>query len=104
MGNILKAKCSCGFSENVYFGAGKATFKTECNVPAINKITKKFSVENYFIEQNKKDFDFYNDPQMFKKTDGKTYGWNDVKIYEKNNYCPKCRQFTLNFEFVGYFD
>ena len=107
MGSLLKAICSeCDFEKEFMLGGGMLDFTTMCNVPAFNKKTKKFVVKNYFEKDELKgEIVFYNDPTMFKRKDfDRTHQWGEVLLNAKNNFCPKCRSFTLDFECFGNFD
>ena len=109
MGSILNAHCeNCGFKRNdISFGGGMRDMGTVCNVPAINKKTKRFVVKNY--NEYKFDIDsnyvFYHEPEMCnaKLKSGNIY-WGDIHLSDKNNFCPKCKQFTLQFEDAACWD
>ncbi len=108
MGSILKASCKqCKFSKEFAFGAGMTDFTTNCSVPAINKATGEFLVENYFNKKNlPEDITFYNDSDMYKGELEKyrTHQWQDVHLKHKNNLCPVCFSYSLSFIETGLFD
>jgi hypothetical protein len=105
MGHILKAKCTnCDFEQKVYFGASRANFRTHSNVPAIKISTGEFVMENYLTEKDNADLIFYNSEELNSLREGKTYSWNDIRLYEKGNKCPKCQKYTLEFIRIGLFD
>jgi hypothetical protein len=110
MGTIITAICKaeCGFKqENIYYGAGRATFKTECNVPAFNKKTGEFLEENYFDKGNLPEhIVFYNSPEMFEGEIEKYrwLEWGDVYLKPDKNLCPNCRNFSMMFWMTGCFD
>jgi C4-type Zn-finger protein len=69
MGLILTAYCEkCGFKrDEIFFGAGKSNHKTVCDVPAIDRNTNQFVVENYLNKENIGDnIQFYTDQELFK--------------------------------------
>ncbi len=106
MGQIINAICkNCGFQKEFFFGAGMSDFKENCAVPAINKETEEFVIENYFTKSKSDLFVFYNHSDMYKGSinDG-NHMWGNVYIKEKHNFCPKCKLFKLNFECFGLFD
>lgn len=107
MGTIVRASCcKCGFEKEVFFGGGMSDFTTKCRVPAIETKTGKFVVKNYFKKvQLEGDFVFYDEPRMYEGNieDG-AEKWGEVSLKFKNNLCPYCRTFTLNFESIGLYD
>lgn len=107
MGQILIANCKkCGFQKEFLFGGGMRNFKTVCNVPAINKSTGEFAVENIL----KKDkltgsFTFYNEPELYVgNPETEELQWCDVVLKENDNLCPYCKEFTIVFNVMGCFD
>lgn len=107
MGSILTAICGgCGFKKEIFFGGGMLNFTTVCNVPAINKNTGEFIITNYLNKSTYSDnIIFYNQPEMYSGViDEGAHQWCDVYLKRKDNYCPECKGFTLDFEFAGCFD
>ncbi|TVR44668.1 MAG: hypothetical protein EA394_00145 [Bacteroidia bacterium] len=108
MGSILKASCKqCKFSKEFGFGGGMTDFQTNCSVPAINTATGEFTTENYFNKDRlPDDIKFYNDPEMYQgePDEGQTHQWGGVYLKHKDNLCPGCNAFTMDFQNVGFFD
>ena len=126
MGNLLKAKCACGAEyNNIPFGGVKSNFKTVCLIPAIHKETGKLEVVNYYehvpktVKKNflqrwfgkslqlpNPQYIFYNDQQLqtVEPEKYRNIGFGDVTLNNKQNFCPDCKCFTLDFEIVAYTD
>ena len=52
MGQILEAKCKCGYNhDEIFFGGVKSNYKTVCNVPGINIETGQLEVVNLYDHQ-----------------------------------------------------
>ena len=100
MGEILNAKCDqCGFQQQFRFGAGMGDHLTQCSVPAIDKQTGDFVVENYFKKDSfNGQFMFYNEPEMYHgEVDRKYIQWKEVKLKRTDNLCPNCLRFKMSF-------
>ncbi len=109
MGQILQAICrnsKCRFKETVYFGGGITDFTTVCSVPAIDRSTNKFLVENYLQEDTlPSHIIFYTSPDLQSESDNQDWHqWCEVSLKPKNNYCPECGYYTLDFLDVGCWD
>ncbi len=106
MGTLLKAVCSnCDFSEEFLFGGGMQDFDRVCNLPAIEKRTGKFVVENYFRNKTNADLKFYNQSGMYAGEPGADYHqWMDVYLKSDHNICPLCNEFAMRFEMIGFYD
>ena len=107
MGSILVAVCKkCGFEKEIFFGGGMLDFDNVCIIPAVNKKTGKFIIKNYLNKSTYSDnIIFYNQPEMYSGViDEGAHQWCDVYLKRKDNYCPECKGFTLDFEFAGCFD
>ncbi len=130
MGQILEAKCKCGYShDEIFFGGVKSNYKTVCNVPGINIETGQLEVVNLYDHQRaiinkikpqkwykklfgqKRPIDapsneiitatykFYNNTELQSEV---SINSNEIRssnfvMYERDNYCPSCKQFFLNF-------
>jgi len=105
MGYIAIGSCRCGFKTgNLNLGGGRRNFKSFNGVPALDK-HGVFTVANYFEIENRDSFIFYNDPLLqLKNPPVRTYLWDDVYLQQTQNYCPKCKNFTLQFELIGNWD
>ena len=105
MGSVLKAICKCGFEQEFLFGAGMMDFETVCNVPAVNKETGEFTVENYFNKDSLENLSFYTQPEMYSgKIIDDYHEWGEVLLKPTANFCPKCKNFKLTFEGIALFD
>jgi hypothetical protein len=105
MGSVLKAICKCGFEKEFLFGGGMMDFNTVCNVPALNKETGEFVVENYLSKSSSEDLSFYNQPNMYSGDLGDEYHqWSGVLLKQTGNLCPNCKSFTMNFELIACYD
>jgi hypothetical protein len=115
MGYMLIASCKkCGFEEKCALGSGPSNYKTYCAAPAIDILTGKFVVENCKNkEQLKEKVIFYSEQELFKGkmvTDPNEPDWmNDTfesgsaVVKKTENKCPKCNNFTMEFEGGGIF-
>lgn len=114
-GDIVSAKCECGFETTMKLGGGKANYKTTCYFPyhckdcfslsVLNAIGDKQTCKKCFSENV---ISYENDSLRAGKSDNKVFGWN---INEKNfsltddmYFCPQCRELKLKFSQVGNWD
>jgi hypothetical protein len=110
MGQILTAHCEkCGFKrEKISFGGCRANYKTVCDVPAIDRNTNQFVVENYYNRENLGDnIQFYTDQELFKGEADKNSGiwnWGNVLLKIAENKCPVCNNYSMKFIPTGSFD
>ena len=126
MGNILKPTCPCGTTfEKIHFGGVKSNFRTVCDVPAIEKASGAFTVVNYYDYEIRKvklpfykrwfkkdalpseiPYTFYNDKKVqgSGSDNGHTIQNFNFVMYEKNNFCPNCKAFSLDFKIIAYTD
>jgi hypothetical protein len=116
MGDILIAKCKCGFKEQFHAGGGKANFKTFCGAPAYCKKCNAFRVGNYLNPDKTCDtcgseIMFYNNiglQKQGKKPKGNAFGWNmsqgNFLLPKTQYFCAKCGKFKLEFKSIGNFD
>ncbi|MCX6157601.1 MAG: hypothetical protein NTY74_06465 [Ignavibacteriae bacterium] len=114
-GNIVSAKCDCGFKTSMALGGGKMNFETVCIFPFYCKdcsslIELNTFNEKYFCEKcNSENVMCYdNDSLRAHKSDISVFGWNlDRKSYVlKDDFylCPQCKEFKLKFKSIGFFD
>jgi hypothetical protein len=114
-GSIIEANCSCGYTETMNLGGGKANYKTFCGFPYYCKDCKILFRFNYLTEEkncpNCKSSNViaYNDDSMREHISNKVvFGWNinDIKLEltDDNYLCPKCQKFTLKFSEIGNWD
>ncbi len=104
MGILIQASCSsCNFNKSFAFGCGMNHFIPYCAYPAIEISTGEFVVENI------KGFDILNEDNLFYnqvemnsgEAECRVHKWDDQKLKEEFNKCPKCKQYTLSFLNVG---
>jgi hypothetical protein len=101
MGYILRGKCkSCGFEKEFRFGGNKSNYKTVCMLPAIDNETGEFVELNYYDYKNSESkYLFYNDKKLKKNELESDFQFRsfEVIINERDNFCPKCKTYGLNF-------
>ena len=101
MGMILTGRCkSCGFKTEFSFGGDKKNCTTVCMLPAIDKETGEFVELNYYAFQNSESkYLFYNDEKLKTNDLESNYRFKnyDVEINQRDNFCPKCKTYGLNF-------
>lgn len=101
MGYLLHAICKCGFEKQFDFGGFRANFDTVSMVPAIEKLTNTFVNINFLEEKDTKKFNFYTvqTHKGYELSSGnkKSFKWNDLELNATNNYCPKCKNYSLDF-------
>ena len=105
MGEIISTNCKkCGFRNKFSYGGNRFNYLTNCPVPAINIETEEFENINYITEKNNTKFKFYSDKELKGDNEGKnTYGNFDLEINSCNNYCPKCKNFSLDFRVTTFY-
>ena len=106
MGTIIKAKCThCNFEKDFSFGGNMMDFTTNNPVPAIHKGSGKFRNVNYYRTQEQENYWYYFDAKLKgANKDGSTFQNFDFLLNEKDNYCPECKKFTLNFGLIAFID
>ena len=101
MGNFIASNCRiCNFSNEFKYGGSK--YATTCHVPAINKETLEFENIDYHQEKNSGKYIFYSDDELKGENNGNVFNNFDLSLNEFNNYCPKCKQKTLDFHITLY--
>lgn len=107
MGQILTAKCRCGYTvKSLNFGAGMMNFEDSCSVPALDRSTMEIVSRDLMKPgADAANLSYYTEPEM---NDGAAkespYEHFDRFIQRSGNYCPKCHQFTLGFEMTALYD
>src|SRR3990170_2583874 len=72
MGDIIQAKCECGFkSGEIYAGGGFMNFKDVLSAPALCTNCYTFTIKNYLVKDNhckkcKSKTTFYDDKSLWK--------------------------------------
>ena len=110
MGYILEVKCSaCNYSTKVNYGCTRVDFSS--SIPALNTITnvvETLRLDLAIDEQNgtlKDDFKHYKpySDKLLQLNNGSTPMIGN-ELNKSDNYCPKCKEFTLCFSVVGLTD
>jgi ribosomal protein L37AE/L43A len=115
LGDIIEAKCECGFSAEIFVGGGKFNFKTYCGFPFYCNNCKTLYCGNYLKEEwlckncNSSDVLPYNNDSLREHTSNKViFGWNvnekRFELTDDNYLCPSCHKFSLKFSSVGNWD
>ena len=96
---ILKAKRKiCNYKTKSEYGGRKFAFQTNNPVPVYDKTTEELKSVNYFLEKDNPDYIFYSDEQLKGDNEEKFIFKNfDLKLNQVNNYCPKCKNYSLDF-------
>lgn len=109
MGSIIKSNCRvCNYLNQFSFGGSRMNYLTNCSVPAIKKDTGEFVNINYYEHIGSQEYLFYHDGQLKNPhiDDNKYFNFfenADLKINKKDNYCPQCKNQTLDFDLSGLF-
>ncbi len=106
MGKTINSICgTCRFKSQFNFGGSRADFHKNKPVPAINLKTGEFENVNFFIHKANPGYLFYSDGLLKSTSENQTtFDDFDFQINTKSNYCPNCKNFSLDFECIGYFD
>lgn len=99
MGQIIASKCKiCDFENTFSYGGSRFDFQTFNPVPAYDKTTQELESVNYKLEKDNPDYIFYTDEQLKGDNEGKFIFQNfDLKLNQVNDYCPKCKNYSLDF-------
>ena len=99
MGNIIASKCRiCNFENTFTYGGNRFNYQTNCPVPSINIETNEFENVNHFEEKNNPKYKFYSDKELKGDNEGKNTLKNfDLELNTTNNYCPSCKNKSLEF-------
>ena len=101
MGKILTGECkNCNFKNEFSFGGDKRNGTTVCMLPAIDKETGEFVELNYYDSQNSESkYLFYNNEKLQTNDLVSNHRFKnyDVEINQRDNFCPKCKTYGLNF-------
>lgn len=115
LGDIVLAKCVCGFSQQLFVGGGRSNYETYCSFPFYCKNCQIMFCDNYLNEihfcnkcNSQEVLSYNNDSLRLHENEIIIFSWkvNDKTfILTKDNYfCPQCQKFTLKFTSVGSFD
>jgi predicted Zn-ribbon and HTH transcriptional regulator len=117
MGQIIEARCTCGFtSGRIFAGGGFMNFEEARNAPAVCTACGILFAGNYFSKdircpKCKKKALFYDDPALRVEAEGEdtvfSWGLPDGRTFtlpEIDYYCPQCKQKKMRFYTVGFWD
>lgn len=106
MGNTIDSKCRiCNFENTFNYGGNKSDYKTNCPVPALNMETNEFENINFINNQHNLKYKFYSSKELKGDNEGKTTIKNfNLELNQVNNYCPRCKNFTLDFRIICFSD
>lgn len=106
MGEILKAKCKCGYeTTELKFGAGMTDFEQSCYVPAIDNQTNRIIAIDIKKEIQDKTFLPYSQPSLHAENcKCNKIEFFDISINKEKNYCPQCQEYNLCFMEIGFYD
>lgn len=102
---ILSGRCkSCDFENSFKYGGNRFDHQTNYPVPAIIIETDEFENVNYFEFDNIPKYKLYSNNQLKGNNEGNITMDNfDLKLNAVNNYCSKCKNFTLDFRITIYY-
>ncbi|MCF7944351.1 MAG: hypothetical protein K9L75_02285 [Spirochaetia bacterium] len=118
MGTLITAVCEkCGYRKDLMtLFSGMIGVSEHCFIPyyckSCSTLFEGDMLEDtiYCPECNSKDVVSYEDESLGFSEDKTSFSWHvfqigrEVKLNEKGNLCPQCREFTLKFESVGDWD
>lgn len=106
MGKVIKSTCrACQYQNKFNFGGAKTDFQRNKPVPALNLKTGEFENINFFTHKYDPDYLFYSDGLLKNSSESQTFLSDfDFVINKKSNYCPNCKGFTLDFNYVSFYD
>ena len=99
MAEVLKANCRiCNYETSFRYGGGRFDFQTYNPVPVYDKTKEELKSVNYFLEKDNPNYIFYSDEQLKGDNEGNFIFQNfDLKLNQVNNYCPRCKNYSLDF-------
>ena len=99
MGERIKAKCKiCNFKKEFNYGGGKYDYQINNPVPSINLITNELESVNYHVEKDNTNYIFYTQNKLKGNNEEKNTLRNfSLELNEINNFCPNCKNFSLDF-------
>jgi len=75
------------------------------DAPALYHRAKSLRTKNLYDKSLKGKYTFYTDPKMYKgKVEDCPIGFGKESIRAFENYCPKCKLFTMSFEIFAFLD
>ena len=116
MGSIVYGACQCGYEKKeMCLGGGMLDFQTVAKFPYYCETCKEVKVHNAFIKPTicgcGQLMVRYDDPTLSKQTSEKPYkvfDWNmnyEILVLTDNGYlCPKCKEYTLEWNDGGCWD
>jgi len=114
-GDIVTAKCECGFEQTLALGSGKANYKTVFYFPYYCTECSEMEVMNSFSENrccdkcNSGNVIPYDDESLkLHFSDNVVFSWSvDTVTHILNDdfyLCPKCNEFKMKFTLTGNWD
>jgi len=114
-GDIIQAKCECGFEQNLFLGAAKSNFETYFAFPFYCDGCSSICVLNILDDNSAcKDcscedpIPYDSDTLRLHFSDVVVFGWNANSttryIYNDLHLCPKCKEYKMRFSQIGNFD
>ena len=99
MGQVVEAECqACNFTRKFKFGGNMLDFEYNCPVPVLNTKTGNFQNINYLKQKDNPRYKFYSDIELKGENKGEeTIQCFDLFLNVRDNYCPQCKQYKLDF-------
>jgi len=110
MGQLTKANCPCGFSQQAPVGGDMASYKESATFPFYchdcGLVDVNIAKDEIICPKCKsKDLTQYGDPKITIPTEhNKVLEWGNYHCGSKGHLCPKCKKQTLTFDWYGSFD
>ena len=110
MGQLIVAKCSCGFSQQAPVGGGMATYKEKASFPFYCSncgLVDVNVVKNEAICPTCKSTDViqYGDQKISIPTEfNKVLEWGSHHCGSRGHLCPKCKNQSMVLDWYGMFD
>jgi len=114
-GDIVSAKCECGFEAELFIGAGKSDYKTSCKFPFYCNDCSSLTLINALDEKqncrkcnSENVISYENDSLRAGKSNKSVFGWNvngkTFLLTDDSYLCPQCKEFKLSFTQIGNWD
>ena len=114
-GDVVSARCECGYETTMKLGGGKANFETVCKFPFYCKSCSSLIVLNTLSENlvcskcnSELIMSYENNSLRLGINDKPVFDWNiGDKTYiltDDYYFCPQCLEFKLRFKSIGNYD
>lgn len=104
MGTLLRAECCCGFiNDRIFFGASMEEDGV-CYVPALKNGESNIEMINIRKDNNHLRYIFYTDNFFYQGNLEQYHNAWELKLSKKNNLCPKCKNYEMEFIYRGEYD